>query len=131
MDAVDIQSSNLLRIVHAAQSNCISEYLDSGTSLQVRKISTSMQSNRCNAPESIYKHIDKCALCNGILGPTLSICGKKLGSATNHISAHTPSAYNNTIHSADILKKTCSLISKRFRLLVVSTVLVKLLMTTI
>jgi hypothetical protein len=60
---------------------------------------------------------------------TLSICGKKSGSATNHISAHTPSAYNNTIHSADILKKTCSLISKRFCLL--STVLVKLLMTTI
>lgn len=79
MDAVNSQSSNLHRIVHAGQGNCVSEYLDSGTSLQVRKISTSMQSNRCNAPESIYKHIDKCALCNGILGHNFVYLWQKIG----------------------------------------------------
>jgi len=37
MDAVNSQSSNLLRRVHAGQGNCISEYLDSGPPYKLEK----------------------------------------------------------------------------------------------
>jgi hypothetical protein len=37
MDAVNSQSSNLLRIVHAGQGNFISEYLDSGPPYKFEK----------------------------------------------------------------------------------------------
>lgn len=129
MDAVNSQSSNLLRIVHTGQCNFISEYLDSGPPYKLEKSQLPCKATGVMLQDLFINILTNVPYVMGIFAHNLVYCGKKLGSATNHISAHTPSAYNNTIHIADILKKTRSLISKRFCLLVGSTVLVKLLMT--